>query len=168
MSNHQDICTALNEMTASMASVRELIQSIREKYVFRAVSRQIMADGTLRQASADSIDTKEGISLLSLKHHLMLSYLQSIVLLSARRAIGDSIEDRAPPSEPFSTVNRGIRGSGVGDLVDSMIEGRVVLEKIKVLESRMKYQIEKLVRIGQDTSNAAVDGAFTALGLYSI
>jgi U3 small nucleolar ribonucleoprotein protein LCP5 len=31
-----------------------------------------------------------------------------------------------------------------------MIEGRVVLEKIKVLESRMRYQIEKLVRVAEE------------------
>jgi hypothetical protein len=28
-----------------------------------------------------------------------------------------------------------------------MIEGRVVLEKIKLLESKMRYQIEKLVQL---------------------
>jgi hypothetical protein len=28
-----------------------------------------------------------------------------------------------------------------------MIEGRVVLEKIKLLESKMRYQIEKLIQL---------------------
>jgi U3 small nucleolar ribonucleoprotein protein LCP5 len=96
------------------------------------------------------MDMKDGISLLSLKHHLLLSYLQSLVLLSARRATGDSLTERTPASSPFSTVDREARGSGAGDLVDSMIEGRVVLEKIKVLESRMRYQIEKLVRFADE------------------
>ena len=96
---------------------------------------------------------KDGISLLSLKHHLLLSYLQSLVLLSARRATGDSLTDRTPLSSPFSTVDRELRGSGAGDLVDSMIEGRVVLEKIKVLESRMRYQIEKLVRVAEESAS---------------
>jgi U3 small nucleolar ribonucleoprotein protein LCP5 len=38
-----------------------------------------------------------------------------------------------------------------------MVEDRLVLEKIKVLEGRMKYQIEKLVRVAtekQTTQNA--------------
>ena len=39
-----------------------------------------------------------------------------------------------------------------------MIEGRVVLEKIKVLESRIRYQIEKLVRIADDASKNVADG----------
>lgn len=88
----------------------------------------------------------------------MLFYLQSLVLLVARRAAGDTLENRTPPSLPFSTAERDPRGSGVGDLVDSMIEGRVVLEKIKVLESRIRYQIEKLVRIADQASKNVADG----------
>ena len=88
----------------------------------------------------------------------MLFYLQSLVLLVARRAAGDTLEDRTPASLPFSAADRGARGAGLGDLVDSMIEGRVVLEKIKVLESRIKYQIEKLVRITDDGSKNVADG----------
>ncbi|KAF8137430.1 hypothetical protein EV363DRAFT_1446281 [Boletus edulis] len=93
-----------------------------------------------------------------LKHHLMLFYLQSLVLLVARRAAGDTLEDRTPASLSFSTAKRDARAwAGVGDLVDSMIEGRVVLEKIKVLENRIKYQIEKLVRIANDASKNVTD-----------
>ncbi|KAF8127651.1 hypothetical protein EV363DRAFT_467053 [Boletus edulis] len=81
----------------------------------------------------------------------MLFYLQSLVLV-ARRAAGKTLEDRTPESLSCSTAERDARAwAGVGDLVDSMIEGRVVLEKIKVLESRIKYQIEKLVRIADNS-----------------
>ncbi|KAF9230656.1 hypothetical protein BU15DRAFT_91070 [Melanogaster broomeanus] len=140
MSDPQNISSVLDEMTASMAATRELIQSLREK-----------------QSSTDQMDTSDGISLLSLKHHLMLFYLQSLVLLSSRRAAGDSLQNRAPASLPFSAVDRSARGAGLGDRVDSMIEGRVVLEKVKVLESRMRYQIEKLVRIADDASKNVAD-----------
>ncbi|KAF9234023.1 hypothetical protein BU15DRAFT_79477 [Melanogaster broomeanus] len=140
MSDPQNISSVLDEMTASMATTRELIQSLRE-----------------RQSSTDQMDTSDGISLLSLKHHLMLFYLQSLVLLSSRRAAGDSLQNRAPASLPFSAVDRSARGAGLGDRVDSMIEGRVVLEKVKVLESRMRYQIEKLVRIADDASKNVAD-----------
>ncbi|KAG1849146.1 hypothetical protein DFJ58DRAFT_704798 [Suillus subalutaceus] len=133
MADSQVVCGILDEMTSSMASVRESMQSLKQKL-----------------KTADDMDMKDGISLLSLKHHLLLSYLQSLVLLSARRATGDSLTERTSASSPFSTVDREARGSGAGDLVDSMIEGRVVLEKIKVLESRMRYQIEKLVRVAEE------------------
>ncbi|KAG5340327.1 hypothetical protein C0989_002138 [Termitomyces sp. Mn162] len=36
-----------------------------------------------------------------------------------------------------------------------MIEGRVVLEKIRVLETRMRYQIEKLVRVAEEPETTA-------------
>lgn len=92
------------------------------------------------------MDIKDGISLLSLRHQAMLSYLQALALLSAHRVLGHSLQDRTPPTSSFQDSSRGARGSEAGDLVDSLIENRLVLEKSKALESRMQYQIEKLVR----------------------
>ncbi|KAG2140354.1 hypothetical protein BD769DRAFT_1694904 [Suillus cothurnatus] len=59
------------------------------------------------------LDMKYGIFLLSLKHHLLLSYLQSIVLLSARRATGDSLTERISANSPFSTVDQEARSSDI-------------------------------------------------------
>jgi len=58
-------------------------------------------------------------------------------------------------------TDREARGGEAGDLVDAMVEGRVVLEKIKVLEGRMRYQIEKLVRVAEEpenNGNGIIDG----------
>ncbi|PCH38437.1 hypothetical protein WOLCODRAFT_136278 [Wolfiporia cocos MD-104 SS10] len=134
----QEFCEIVDDMKRGLASVREVVKSLREK-----------------QNTTEELDTKNGISLLSLKHHLMLSYIQSLALVSARRAAGDSLTERSPPSEPFSVPEREARGGGAGDRVDYMIEARVVLEKIKVLEGRMKYQIEKLVRVAEEAPTAA-------------
>jgi len=76
--------------------------------------------------------------------------MQSLVLLHSHRVLGHSLTTRSPPSEPFNSPERGKRGADAGDLVDSMIEGRDVLEKIKVLESKMRYQIEKLVQLAAE------------------
>ncbi|KAJ4475771.1 hypothetical protein J3R30DRAFT_3658774 [Lentinula aciculospora] len=124
------ICRLLDEMTDSIASARGTIEALKAK-------------GPSYFANLD------GISLLSLKHHVLLSYLQSLLLVSTRRALGHSISARDPPSEPFSSLERNARGAGSGDLVDQMIEGRIVLEKVKALEGRMRYQIEKLVKAAQ-------------------
>ncbi|KAG6814298.1 hypothetical protein H0H92_013423 [Tricholoma furcatifolium] len=127
-------------MAASISSAREGIKSLQER--------------------TPSFDLRDGISLISLKHHLLLSYLNSLVLMSSRRAIGHPLNARSQPDSPFSAQERPCRGSGVGDLVDSVIEGRVALEKIRTLEIRMRYQIEKLVRIAEkpEQSNDLVDG----------
>jgi U3 small nucleolar ribonucleoprotein protein LCP5 len=99
--------------------------------------------------SAD-LETTEGISLLSLKNHLLLSYIQSLSLLTAHRVLGHSLTLRSRPSQPFTAAARDARGSAAGDLVDALVEDRIILEKVKQLESKMRYQIEKLVRISQD------------------
>ncbi|CAE6436838.1 unnamed protein product [Rhizoctonia solani] len=127
----QSFCDLVNEMTRSIASARQPIQSLLAK-------------------QDSELDTRAGISLLSLKNHVMLSYIHSLGLLSSHRVLGHSLLDRAPPSEPFGALDRPARGSDAGDLVDTMIEDRIVLEKTKALEARMKYQIDKLVRLAQD------------------
>lgn len=61
---------------------------------------------------------------------------------------------RSQPTLPFSDLGRDRRGDGAGDLVDSMIEGRIVLEKADALESRMRYQIEKLLKTAEQSADA--------------
>ena len=98
---------------------------------------------------------KDGISLLSTKSHVLLSYLQSLSLLSAERALGHSLLARSRTSASFASSSREPRGNGAGDKVDAMVEGRVVLEKVKILEGRMRYQIDKLVRLAEETPEAS-------------
>ncbi|KAJ3798025.1 hypothetical protein GGU11DRAFT_871442 [Lentinula aff. detonsa] len=131
----QQICKLLDDMTASMASARETVETLKSK-------------------GPSYFENKDGISLLSLKHHVLVSYLQSLLLVSTRRALGHSLSKRDPPSEPFSSLKRSAR--------DQMIEGRVVLEKVKALEDRMRYQIEKLIKVSQqkekvDSCNRSLD-----------
>lgn len=76
--------------------------------------------------------------------------MQSLVLLHAHRVLGHSLNVRSPPSVPFNSSERDKRGADAGDLVDSMIESRIVLEKIKLLESKMQYQIERLVQLAAE------------------
>lgn len=137
-----------NDMTTSISSVREVIKGLASEYVVSPVFNSAAERRSYSQ-------TSDGISLLSLKNHVLLSYMQSLLLLSCRRALSHSLAARSPPQQSFSDPDRDARGDEPGDLVDSMIENRVVLEKIKVLEGRMRYQIDKLVRLAKD--EAAVD-----------
>lgn len=95
--------------------------------------------------------------MLSLKNEAMLSYIHSLTLMASHRILGHSLLERSPPSESFASTSRGERGSDAGDLVDRSIEARVVLEKTKALETRMKYQIDKLLRLAEDTAAAERD-----------
>ncbi|KAK7035747.1 hypothetical protein R3P38DRAFT_3311739 [Favolaschia claudopus] len=131
----------MDDMTASLAAARSAISSVHSNTELTAPN-------------------PNGISLLNLKPQILLSYMQSLLLLSAHRALGHTLSERSPPTQPFSNSQRDTRGADAGDLVDGLIEGRVVLEKVRVLEGRMRYQIEKLVRAAQAPESgpeAAVD-----------
>ncbi|KAJ7349128.1 hypothetical protein DFH08DRAFT_136212 [Mycena albidolilacea] len=133
--------SVMDDMTASLSAARSALASLH-------TNAELIAPNP------------DGISLLALKPRLLLSYMQSLVLLSAHRALGHTLTERSSPTQPFSDPQRGARGADAGDLVDGLVEGRVVLEKVRVLEGRMRYQIEKLVRAAQapeSAPGAAVD-----------
>lgn len=78
-------------------------------------------------ASNSSLSYPNGISLLSLKTDVLLSYIHHLVLLVSHRARGFSL-----------AVSPG------RDLVANLVRNRLVLEKVKPLHGRLRYQIEKL------------------------
>ncbi|KAG0665395.1 hypothetical protein C6P46_006842 [Rhodotorula mucilaginosa] len=83
-----------------------------------------------KRAETDELDYAAGISLLSLKNHLLLSYLQHLVALFSLKLSSKSLVQ----SEPAARV------------VAHLVKLRVVLEKVAPLELKLKYQVEKLVR----------------------
>ena len=155
-----DFTALINDMTSSFSSARQAVKLLREKLVH--VPLHVTRSHRSSHFSEETLDTKEGISLMSLKPNLLLFYLNALSLITARRAIGHSLGVRSPPSQTISNLDRIARGGGGGDLVDSLLEGRVVLEKMKVLEARMRYQIDKLVRLAQepDKRKDIIDGKF--------
>ncbi|KAG6854606.1 hypothetical protein C0991_004208 [Blastosporella zonata] len=108
----------LNDLSASISSTREGIQSLRRGFEGRNIS-------AFTEASPP---------------HLIFELSGAHLFAAAQE--------------------RHHRGIGAGDLVDSMVEGRVVLEKIRTLEARMRYQIEKLVRVAEESDKTSnlVDG----------
>lgn len=87
----------------------------------------------------------------------MLSYLQNLTLLSAHRILGHTLSDSSKQNKQgsFSSSERSPHHGQPGDLVDSLIEKRIVIEKVKALESKMRYQIEKLVRLAEEAPEDA-------------
>jgi U3 small nucleolar ribonucleoprotein protein LCP5 len=67
---------------------------------------------------------------LSAKNDLMLSYLHHLTLLVHLKLSGRSLTDHQ-------------------DLVQELVRIRVILDKIRPLETKLKYQIDKLVRKAQ-------------------
>ncbi|KAJ3357256.1 Serine/threonine-protein kinase smg1 [Entophlyctis luteolus] len=82
-----------------------------------------------------SMPTSSGVSLLEVKVHTLLSYLTHLSFFVLLKLNG------------ISTATNPVHGC-----VDSMIEERVVLEKIKPIEARLRYQIDKVLKAASAAS----------------
>ncbi|CAA0814414.1 Sas10/Utp3/C1D family [Striga hermonthica] len=78
------------------------------------------------KVKADNFPTSDGISYLEAKHLLLLNYCQSLVYLLLRKAKGLSIQQHP--------------------VVRSLVETRLFLEKIRPIDRKLQYQIQKLTR----------------------
>ncbi|CAK9186575.1 unnamed protein product [Ilex paraguariensis] len=90
------------------------------------------------EVKADHFSTADGISYLEAKHLLLLNYCQSLVYYLLRKAKGFSIEGHP--------------------VVQSLVEIRLFLEKIRPIDKKLQYQIQKLTRV---TGSAADKGGLS-------
>ncbi|XP_028070890.1 neuroguidin-like [Camellia sinensis] len=75
----------------------------------------------------DHFPTADGISYLEAKHLLLLNYCQSLVYYLLRKAKGLSIEGHP--------------------VVRSLVEIRLFLEKVRPIDKKLQYQIQKLTKV---------------------
>ncbi|KAJ3204293.1 hypothetical protein HDU67_009653 [Dinochytrium kinnereticum] len=78
------------------------------------------------RVDSGELDTFNGVSLLELKIHGLLGYVTDLALYCLLKIQGQKLE-----SNP---------------VVDRLIEHRIVLERTRPLEQKLKYQIDKLLR----------------------
>lgn len=76
------------------------------------------------KVKAGNFPTSDGIGYLEAKHLLLLNYCQSVVYFMLRKAKGLSIQEHP--------------------VVRSLVEIRLFLEKIRPVDRKMQYQIQKL------------------------
>lgn len=93
---------------------------------------------TLEQRIRDGqLPTAKGISLLELKNQAFLSYLANLTYVTLSKLKGKKIE-----------------GSGS---IDRLVELRVVLERLRPLEDKLKYQLDKHVKAATEGEVSADD-----------
>ncbi|KAK2391511.1 neuroguidin [Trifolium repens] len=88
---------------------------------------------TLTAKVKDQSSTADGFSYLEAKNLLLLNYCQSLVYYLLRKAKGYSIEEHP--------------------VVRSIVEIRLYLEKIRPIDKKQQYQIQKLIKASENTSN---------------
>lgn len=86
---------------------------------------QIAGELAKKLRNGESI-TDKGISFLDVKNHLMLSYVMNLTHIMSSKLSGKSI-------------------CGSAD-IERLVEIRTVLEKMRPIDRKLKYQIDKLVR----------------------
>ncbi|XP_050361574.1 neuroguidin [Nymphalis io] len=85
-----------------------------------------LVDNMLLRVKSGEITTDKGLSFLEMKYQMLLSYLINLTYIVLRKCSGEKIE-----SDPS---------------IDRLVEIRTVLEKIRPIDSKLKYQIDKLVK----------------------
>jgi U3 small nucleolar ribonucleoprotein protein LCP5 len=73
------------------------------------------------------LDMSQGISLLQVKCQSLLSYMSYLTQFVLLKISGQDVESEL-------------------SVVDALVELRVVIEKLKPLEQKLKYQIDKLIK----------------------
>ncbi len=115
------------EMKAQyLAHIRSLTSTIHQLKERLAPFRERMMQGQL--------PSDQGISLLDVKSHTLLSYCMHLVQLMLLKVHGSSIQEE-----------EGAEGEK-GTPLSALIEHRIVLERIKPVQLKLKYQIEKLMK----------------------
>ncbi|KIW05675.1 uncharacterized protein PV09_03538 [Verruconis gallopava] len=88
-----------------------------------------------------------GISLLDLKNELFLSYLQNLVFLILIKLRHSSSSSQDGLRKNLSILN--------DEVTKKLAELRLYIEKgVKPLEAKLKYQIDKVVKVAEDAARA--------------
>lgn len=118
--------------------------------------------------SPSTLLPEEGISLLSTKNELLISYLQDLIFLIILKIRG--ISTLSNESSPAQTLEEA--DSLDDSVVEKLVALRIYLEKgIRPLESRLKYQLDKLLAAanepasGLEINNGADSQEATAISL---
>ncbi|CAG9854721.1 unnamed protein product [Phyllotreta striolata] len=85
-----------------------------------------LVDNMIQKVRKGELTTDQGLSFLEMKYNTLLSYLINLTYVVLRKCSGEKITE-----DPC---------------IDRLVELRTVLEKIKPIDQKLKYQIDKLVK----------------------
>ena len=81
------------------------------------------------EGGGDKIVTKNGLGFLELKNFIMLEYVSDLTLLLLMKSRGKKIEG--------------------AKAIERIVENRTVLEKMRPIEKKLKYQIDKYIKVAE-------------------
>lgn len=101
-----------------------------------------LVDNMLQRVRNGELSTDQGLSFLEMKYNMLLSYLINLTYVVLRKCSGEKIE---------------------GDpCIDRLVEIRTILEKVRPIDRKLKYQIDKLVKTAATGTNPSDASTFKA------
>ncbi len=141
---------APNDLTKLLTTIHKSVSTLSDSV--RAFEKDVS-----QSASSDPTENPfaypDGISLLTVKNEAMLDYLHHIVALSIAKISGRSLASASGASSASQS-----NASASTDLVSNTIKLRLMLEKLRPLENRLKYQMDKLLRAAADADKEVMLG----------
>ncbi|XP_061570042.1 neuroguidin, partial [Cololabis saira] len=123
---------------------QDLIERDLPKYVqlLNSLTEQVVSVTShvrelLTKVKNGMFETSKGLSFLDVRYHLLLFYLQDLTHLIAIKTDGGKIEE--------------------SEALNRIVKVRTVIEKMRPLDHKLKYQIDKLVRTAVTGSLAEND-----------
>jgi len=114
----------------------EEFQNLIEEVHSKSTEAKAIIDSLNKKVGNADFETKDGLSFLELKNHVMLDYMANLTYVMLRKCSGKSINGEKA--------------------IERICEDRTVLEKMKPTEKKLRYQIDKALKIaesGQMSSN---------------
>ncbi|KAJ3317740.1 hypothetical protein HDU76_001071 [Blyttiomyces sp. JEL0837] len=127
---HMDLPDEIMELVLSDSAE---FQARLDELVVKVGEAKEKIKSLLERVHNNELPTTKGVSLLELKLHSFLSYMTHLTFVILLKVNGKTIQ-----SHPSIT---------------RLIELRIILEKVKPLEAKLKYQIDKLVKAANDAKH---------------
>jgi len=96
----------------------------------RSSEARFVIQGTVEKVTDDGFETKAGLSFHELKNHVMLDYLANLTYVMLRKCSGKSINGEKA--------------------IERICEDRTVLEKMKPIEKKLRYQVDKAIKVAEN------------------
>ncbi|EST09632.1 Sas10/Utp3/C1D [Kalmanozyma brasiliensis GHG001] len=138
--------------SVAATDITKLFASIQKSVTALSTSVKAFEKDVVDAASSDASDNPfayaDGISLLTVKNDAMLDYLHHVVAVCLSKISGRSLAGSSKNSV----------SEGPADVVQNLVKLRLMLEKLRPLESRLKYQTDKLLRAAGDADKEVLLG----------
>lgn len=124
----------LGEMNNNVKQVSDLVESM------------------LQRVKSGELTTEYGLSFLEVRYHMLLTYLINLTYVVLRKCSGKflsveiSIKNRSSHKLKWYTFDNTGKTIHRDPSIDRLIEIRTVLEKIRPIDYKLRYQIDKLVK----------------------